>query len=207
VEVKLIVVGGKSAGRAVPVTGPKFLIGRAPECHLRPQSDRVSRRHAVILLREGAVAVRDLGSSNGTFVNDERIDSERELKTGDHLKIGPLEFEVQLSVSLGGKRKSKVHNVQEAAARTVESAADKDEDIISDWLADEEDEGDAAAATTQTFRETLAAKKRAAEAAAKAGGSPKKETGPTPFSQQKKPAPKDTRDAANEMLKRFFENK
>jgi len=101
---------------------------------------------------------------------------------------------VQLSVSLGGKRKSKVHNVQEAAARTVESAADKDEDIISDWLADEEDEGDAAAATTQTFRETLAA-------------TPKKETGPTPFSQQKKPGPKDTRDAANEMLKRFFENK
>jgi len=207
VEVKLILVGGKSAGRAVPVTGPEFRIGRGPECHLRPQSDRVSRRHAVILVREGAAAVRDLGSSNGTFVNDERIDGERELKTGDHLKIGPLEFEVQLSVSLGGKRKSKVRNVQEAAARTVGSAADKEEDII-DWLADEEDEDGASTPTTQTLRDTLAARKKAAEAEAKAGGPPKKEVRPAPLpQQQQKSTAQNTRDAANEMLKRFFEHK
>jgi len=207
VEVKLILVGGKSAGRAVSVAGPKFLIGRAPECHLRPQSDRVSRRHAEILLRGGAAAVRDLGSSNGTYVNDERIDSERELKTGDHLKIGPLEFEVQLSVSIGGKRKSKVRNVQEAAARTVESAADNDEDIIGDWLAEDEGVDDAGTATTQTLRDTLAARKKAAEVAAKAGGLPKKEERPAQLDQQKKAAPQNTRDAANEMLKQFFERK
>ena len=76
------------------------------------------------------------------------IASARELKNGDHLKIGPLEFEVQLSVSVSGKRKPKVHNVQEAAARTVESAPGEELDV-SNWLEDD-DEEEARDATTET---------------------------------------------------------
>ena len=138
-EVKLVVIGGKHSGQEIPVPGPQFLIGRAADCHLRPGSDLVSRRHCAIVIAKGSVTVRDFNSRNGTYVNGQRIEAERELKTGDHLKVGPLEFEVQLAVEVGGKRKSKVHSVQEAAARTVEAAADDDLDIF-DLLGEEAEE-------------------------------------------------------------------
>lgn len=138
-QVKLIVVHGKHAGQEVPVPGAKFFVGRAEDCDLRPQSDLISRHHCAILVEEGFVAVRDFGSKNGTYVNDQRVRTEAELKSGDHLKVGPLEFEVQLAVEVGGKKLSKVRTVQEAAARTaqpprpkpVETAAEAD---LDDWL-------------------------------------------------------------------------
>ncbi len=130
-DVKLVVIGGKHAGQKVPVTGPNFFIGRSEDCQLRPQSDQVSRHHAVIILEEGFVAVRDFGSRNGTYVNDERVKAERELKNGDRVRFGPLQFEVQLAVEVGGKKKPKVHSVSEAAARTVESGTDDELDIFS----------------------------------------------------------------------------
>ncbi len=136
-EVKLVVIGGKHSGRAIPVTRPKFVVGRADDCHLRTQSDLVSRHHAAILVEDGRVAVRDFGSKNGTFVNDRPVEDEQELQTGDRLKIGSLEFDVQLTVSVGGKKKSKVQSIHEAATRTVEVA--DDELDISGWLADEGD--------------------------------------------------------------------
>ena len=140
-EVKLVVVGGARTGEAVPVPHAKFLIGRAEDCHLRPASELVSRHHAVILVDEAFVAIRDFASKNGTFVNGEKIKSEKELKAGDRLRIGPLEFEVHLAVPVAGKKKPKVHNVQEAAARTVESvqAAPDNEMDIGDWLGDDDD--------------------------------------------------------------------
>ena len=110
--------------RKSPFLGPVFRIGRGEDCQLRPRSEMISRRHCEILVEEGATKVRDLGSRNGTFVNGERVKGERQLKTGDRLKMGPLEFEVQLAVSVGGKKKPKVKSVQEAAKRTVAAAGD-----------------------------------------------------------------------------------
>jgi pSer/pThr/pTyr-binding forkhead associated (FHA) protein len=155
-EVKLVVVGGKNPGQQIPVRGAKFFVGRAEDCHLRPQSALVSRRHCAILAEEGLVTVRDFGSKNGTFVNGERVKTERELKAGDRLKIGPLELEVQLAVSVGGAKKPKVHSVQEAAARTVQAAAGDDIDI-SQWLEDDdEDEETASTAATADTTEVVA---------------------------------------------------
>ncbi len=135
-DVKLVCLGGQQAGRAVPVPGPKFFIGRDQDCQLRPKSDLVSRHHCVILVEEGFVAIRDLGSRNGTFLNSDRIRGETPLKTGDRLRVGDLEFEVQVNVSVGGKKKPKVQSVQEAAARTVASSEQKKQDL-DDWLVDE----------------------------------------------------------------------
>jgi len=94
-EVKLVVLSGKHAGTSLPVAGPKFFIGRAEDCNLRPHSDLVSRHHCVILLEEGLVAVRDFGSKNGTYVNGERVRAEQTLKPGDVLKVGDLELKLQ----------------------------------------------------------------------------------------------------------------
>ena len=153
-EVKLICVGGKQAGQQVPIPGPKFFIGRAEDCHLRPGSELVSLHHAVILVEEGFVAIRDSASKNGTYVNGERIKAERRLKTGERLNIGPLEFEVHLAAHMDGKKKPSVRSVREAAARTVEAgqvSAGDDLDI-SDWLGDEQDSlAEIQAAETQPF--------------------------------------------------------
>lgn len=138
-DVKLVCIGGKHPGQQIPVRGPKYFIGRAEDCHLRPGSREVSRHHAVILVEEGFIAVRDFGSRNGSFVNEEPVHGERELKSGDRLRFGPLEFEVQMTVAVGGKKKPKVASVREAAARTATpSSGDVDEVDVSAWFGEEE---------------------------------------------------------------------
>jgi len=87
----LVVVGGVHDGRAIPVV-PPFLIGRASECHLRPASTAVSSLHCVIEDREGHIFIQDLGSTNGTFLNDDRLISDCLLRDGDELGVGPLQF-------------------------------------------------------------------------------------------------------------------
>lgn len=96
-KVNLIVTAtGPNNGRAIPIIGAKFLIGRDPQCHLRPASQAVSKMHCAILIRDGKVFAEDFGSTNGTQVNNESFTGERELHAGDSLKIGPLEFKVEI---------------------------------------------------------------------------------------------------------------
>jgi pSer/pThr/pTyr-binding forkhead associated (FHA) protein len=93
-EAELKVTSGKQAGKTISLPAGKFLVGREEDCHLRPNNDLISRHHCVFALDEYALRVRDLGSTNGTFVNGERIRSGVVLKTGDQVSIGKLEFEV-----------------------------------------------------------------------------------------------------------------
>ena len=205
-EVKLIVAGGKQAGKEIPVPGPKFLIGRAEDCQLRPQSDLVSRHHCAIVLAEGEVSIKDLGSRNGTFVNDQRVEAERVLKTGDKLKVGPLEFEVQLSVPVGGKKKPKVHNIQEAAARTVRGTGQKGEMDVAGWIDDEEEEdeatADARAPDTQPFTATPTSPGGAVPGTTE---EPATAAGPSPSGQKAKH--ENSRDAAADVLRQMFHRK
>ncbi|MBN2291666.1 MAG: FHA domain-containing protein [Pirellulales bacterium] len=160
-EVRLVVASGKNAGRVVPVTGGRFFIGRAEDCQLRPNTDLISRHHCAITVEDGFVTVRDFGSRNGTFVNDERIRGEEELNNGDTLSVGPLKFVVELVVEMTGQKKPKVENVQEAAARTVESSSqtlpkEGDEFDLSDWLGGDADADNDTRALHQTTPGTVA---------------------------------------------------
>ena len=161
----------------------------------------------MIVVGEGYVAARDMGSSNGTYVNDEKVDDEKELKNGDRLKVGPLEFEVQLAVQVGKKKRPKVRNVQEAAERTVEAAGDDAFDVAA-WLEDEdEDEDDADAPTVMTIdriRQQQAEEAKKAEAEEK-DKDDKEEEEAAGQSGSKKPATDSSRSAAAEMLKQFFD--
>jgi predicted component of type VI protein secretion system len=95
-EFTLKVISGKHAGQKLRVPAPKFLIGRGDDCHLRPNSDLISRHHCVLFVGTAGAIVRDLNSRNGTFVNDERITSDRPLQHGDRLSVGQLTFEVRI---------------------------------------------------------------------------------------------------------------
>jgi DNA-binding winged helix-turn-helix (wHTH) protein len=66
------------------------LIGRAPEAHIRIESPKVSRRHATIIVDGDTAVVEDVGSKNGTFVGDVKVDGPTPLGHGDELRLGQL---------------------------------------------------------------------------------------------------------------------
>jgi len=80
--------------------------------------------------------IRDFESTNGTFVNDEPITGEQELKMGDEIQIGPLKFEVLIDHGLGGRKRKKVISVADALTRVAESSSDINLDV-SEFLEEE----------------------------------------------------------------------
>ena len=151
-DVKLVVSSGSRAGQAISINVPKFFIGRAEDCHLKPKSELISRYHCAIISEDGGyVAVRDIKSKNGVYINGERVVGEKEVKTGDKIVVGPLEFVFQIAVSVQGEKKPKVESVKEAVARTVEVSSQPaaavavaketgEGEDVSDWLMGEDDE-------------------------------------------------------------------
>jgi pSer/pThr/pTyr-binding forkhead associated (FHA) protein len=96
----LVVTAGKQEGKVLEIKLPQFLIGRDQQCQLRPASPLISKRHCAIIQRDGKAFIRDFDSTNGTFVNDEPVKGERELKHNDQLKIGPIQLKVTLEASV-----------------------------------------------------------------------------------------------------------
>jgi pSer/pThr/pTyr-binding forkhead associated (FHA) protein len=234
-QVKLKILKGPSQGKEVKIPSPKCLIGREEGCHLRAQSDAVSRRHCVIIISENEVVVRDLNSRNGTFVNGLRVTEEVVLLSGDTLRVGPLEFEVLAEQTASKPKRPAVNDLKEVLARTAEahgSSASMEVGDISKWL----DEADAFAKATRLadpetrhFRvddtnpgkpiagDTAAlddakkddAKKKAEEEEAKKKAEEeeaKKKAKKTPGKLPPRPQfnAKDSRDAAADTLKKFF---
>jgi pSer/pThr/pTyr-binding forkhead associated (FHA) protein len=72
--------------------GCVLTLGRSPECSLQLPAAGASRRHASVGWRDGAVVLRDLGSTNGTYLNGERVLEEATLRSGDKIRIGGLEI-------------------------------------------------------------------------------------------------------------------
>lgn len=97
-KVSLIVVQGKPEGKVIPLAMPRFRIGRGEGCHLRPNNEQISRNHAEVEVGEDRVVVRDLGSRNGTFVNNQRVpaDQDHVLRNKDLIQVGPLTFAVSI---------------------------------------------------------------------------------------------------------------
>ncbi len=98
-SIKMKVVQGKPRGSYLDFPEGEFVVGRGPECHVRPNSELISRQHCLLVIHGRAVVVRDLGSTNGTLVNGERVIDERSLHNGDTLQLGPLVLEVVLPES------------------------------------------------------------------------------------------------------------
>lgn len=91
-----VLTQGATEGKVIPIGVPKFVIGRDPQCQLRPSSMVISTRHCCLELRDGKAYACDLESTNGTYVNDQRLTGEIELNDQDQLRLGPLTFLVQI---------------------------------------------------------------------------------------------------------------
>jgi len=84
----------KGSGPAVVLQRPIYLVGRSPECDLRLDAGKVSRRHCCFALAYDRLIVRDLGSRNGVRVNGREVE-ETQLFRGDEIAIGPLIFRIE----------------------------------------------------------------------------------------------------------------
>lgn len=94
--VRLRVRKGAKVGQVVSLTKLPFVIGTAMGCHLRPTSAEVSSHHCALQTGPGGLAISDLGSATGTWVNGARIDRLTLIGDGDDLRIGPLEFDIRV---------------------------------------------------------------------------------------------------------------
>jgi len=112
-EVNLIVVEGRRLGEVIPVNRRRFLIGRDESCQLRPRNPAISKQHCALTVRGRTVSVEDMGSTNGTLVNDRCLKNgdKVQVSDGDRLQVGQLIFTIQIS---------------------AEATGDKDQ--VSDWL-------------------------------------------------------------------------
>jgi diguanylate cyclase (GGDEF)-like protein len=86
----LLFLAGSDVGRSVELTGEAMEIGRSEDCAVSVNSNGVSRRHARVQKIMGLYFVSDLGSTNGTFVNEQRIAQMAQLHDGDRIRIGDL---------------------------------------------------------------------------------------------------------------------
>jgi len=119
----VVLTPGKMEGKAIPIAVNQFLVGRDPECQLRPASALISKRHCALMIRGSQAFIRDFGSTNGTYLNEEKVENERELHNDNHLKIGPLEFRVVLEVSPPVDKPTPIPTTTPTAAPSEDEAA------------------------------------------------------------------------------------
>jgi two-component system cell cycle response regulator len=90
-EACLVVIYGLELGRKHSLEIPSVTLGRSNKCDIQIDQESVSRAHSKIINAGRSVRIRDLGSTNGTYVNDELVE-ERTLVDGDFIKIGRTIF-------------------------------------------------------------------------------------------------------------------
>jgi len=90
-EACLVVIYGSELGQKHNLDAPSLTLGRSNKCDIQIDQESVSRAHSKIINGGRSVRIRDLGSTNGTYVNDELVE-ERTLVDGDLIKIGRTIF-------------------------------------------------------------------------------------------------------------------
>ena len=93
-DVVLRVIEGPDAGWAREVSG-RVVVGRDPSADLRLNDTQVSRRHFEVSVDDGSATVEDLGSTNGTFLDQRKVTAPAELRAGDRLRIGKTTLELK----------------------------------------------------------------------------------------------------------------
>ena len=156
--IELIIRSGKHQGKKLKLPDEEITIGRDQTCRIRLASSDVSRQHCILRKTEQGLFVRDLGSANGTFINEVPVHDEMLLEPGDVLRIGPMEMQVP------GQRVRKDKTEGESLIFS--------DDDIANWLSDGEPEK--AGGATTIIRLEDHAKKQAGPAAA-AAPAPKKQ--------------------------------
>jgi len=137
----LVLLKKDGAWKAFPLAGSMTVLGRRHDCDLRIPLPEVSRQHCQLSQNGDSLVLRDLGSHCGTFLNDQRVDKEKDIsvKAGDYLRIGPLIFVCQVNgkpEKITPPRKN-APPVAQAKPQPRKAALDVDDDELSDKIDDE----------------------------------------------------------------------
>ena len=101
---KLVVLSAGMTGRSHELKIDKTTIGRVEDNTFQIAEPSVSSHHCEILLRGSDVVVRDLGSTNGTFINGEKV-TESTLKAGQILRLGQIEMRLETETAAPAPKK------------------------------------------------------------------------------------------------------
>jgi phosphoserine phosphatase RsbU/P len=114
----LVTVKGPNPGQAFSLHGETTSIGRQPDVDIYLESLAVSRQHARILRQNGGFFIEDLGSSNGTYLNGEKIQQRRPLGEEDMVQIGPYLLALRPDPSASGMETNSFirHRIQAQAS-------------------------------------------------------------------------------------------
>lgn len=154
---QLLVVQGRSASDSIKLTTGVTTLGRQETCQIQVKSSQVSRRHCELYEKKGVLLVKDLGSSNGTFVNGKKIRGEKALQAGDELGVGQVRFKVEQIAGAAPKRPIASADTAVVEAIALSDDAEEEFEIAFD------DEPVAAPAPTKPAPQPVKAKSPAAK--------------------------------------------
>jgi len=165
-QAALVMFKADGTRRDFPLSKPRTVIGRTVSCDLRIPLASVSRQHCELLLEGEDLRLRDLGSSNGTYHNAERV-QEVVLTAGDEVIVGPVVFTVVINgrpeeiepvrtvVEKGGREATVESKPGPAAGAAVATATDAES--TGDPLQSEQPSSDEAYSPTVELDDPIAA--------------------------------------------------
>src|SRR5436190_20473292 len=102
---KLVLLSAGMTGRTHDLKAEKTTVGRVEDNTFQIAEPSVSSHHAEVLLRGNDVVVRDLNSTNGTFINGEKI-TESAIKPGQILRLGQIEMRLEIETPASNSKKA-----------------------------------------------------------------------------------------------------
>lgn len=132
---KLQAITGEFAGQEINIDRD-MLVGRHQDADILLQSAEISRRHAAFLLKEQGLWLQDLNSSNGTFVNEVRIQNETLLNSGDTIQFASLKFTVSAAASALEVPEIEIEPVVETTKTAAEQMADQGMPSLNERVAE-----------------------------------------------------------------------
>lgn len=95
--IELHFVEGENSGVRIKVAADQELvIGRSEKCDVCLSEKKISRRHCRIFQQDGKFTLEDMGSTNGTYVNDQKVSAQVSLQAGDRIRVGTSLIETQI---------------------------------------------------------------------------------------------------------------
>jgi pSer/pThr/pTyr-binding forkhead associated (FHA) protein len=94
-DVNLVLFKKSGSKKSFSLSGDITVIGRRHDCDFYIPLKQVSRRHCQLILNDGTVTIRDMGSKHGTYVNGDAVE-EKDLVAGDYIHIPPVTLLVQI---------------------------------------------------------------------------------------------------------------
>ncbi len=91
----VVILSGDAAGTELEINQPNVSMGRGSESHWKFPDDAMSKEHAALEFANGGIRLRDLGSMNGTYLNESEVKA-ADLKSGDRFQLGQHVFQFVL---------------------------------------------------------------------------------------------------------------